>query len=92
MTPSNIIFKTVAMPDLSADWDVIMNALGQKPTTGYCETELDNLNEISNQVACAPGATTTDVAYYIRVSFPVIETGSVFDFKLATDFNIVGLA
>jgi hypothetical protein len=45
---------------------------------------------MSNQAICS--GVGTDVAYYIRVAFPVQEEGTSIQFTIPTDFNIFGMA
>lgn len=68
----------------------LKEAIEKKPTKGYCEKIVPSMAQVSNQKLC--GGVNRNVGYYYKVSFPVGENGTQYNFRMPTDFGLGGVS
>jgi hypothetical protein len=68
----------------------LKSAMQKKSTRGYCEKIVPFMAQVSNQKLC--GGVNRNVGYYYKVSFPVGENGTQYNFRMPTDFGLGGVS
>jgi len=63
-----------------------------KPEYGYCETQVDNMNSVSNQAFCRRNAKARNGGFYIRVTFANAYPDAKWSFRLPMDFGLGGVS
>jgi hypothetical protein len=80
LTESNIYVKTVNFKkNAITNLGDLKQAMTKKPTKGYCEKNVQRMTQVSNRKLCRTQQ-NKNVGFYYRVTFPVYENGTTYEF------------